>query len=195
MDTKTGKGHSVALAWFGIFATAVAVIMLMACISAYPDWVAGTDTVSKFGTSNTDAADYFKYGCMAIGVLLAVFSISFIVGRTTYGNTTGGVLMLLAAVCLILVGLYKSTGNTQDTHDFFAVMMTILAMFAMVAITAQNWYDGHEFTAGIGIIAFCVIIGALIAFNTAKFEEFALVAFTVWLITESGLIIKMGLKE
>ncbi len=179
--------HATAMGWFGILAVAVFCIMWLACMAADDTWVWGENAISDFGVSDTDAADYFEYGCMVSGILLAAFGAGL---ALTSGPRTGllaaGTFYALAGVCIIFIGQYDSDYNGGNAHSFFAWTAALLLLGAMIASAAQYWQCGKLALGGIAVTLFCIICACVLAFEFEKWEVWSAVVMLAWTAMVAG---------
>ena len=137
------KKHAAAFGWFGICAGVAFCFMWLACYGADSSWEWGTNALSDFGVSDTDAATYFEWGCVISAILLAFFGVGEALNdKRKSGYLAEGILLALAGICLIFVGFYDSDYEGGDIHEFFAVLAATLFAFAAASWAAQTWYDG-----------------------------------------------------
>jgi len=188
------KKHTAAFGWFGIFAVAVFACIWLACTVMDTSWVWGTSTISDFGISKTDAASYFKYGCVLTGALLAVFGVGEACNKSKFGFVLAGVMFVLAGICLALLGVFTLDHGNGNVHHAFAYLFMIFMLAAIIAASANYWYDGHEIIGGISIALFCVAAAAAFAYPFAHFEVIAAVIGLTWTTMHSALTVASGIK-
>jgi len=177
------KDHSVAFSWLGMIGVAVFLIAWACAASIDTAWQFGVNTLSEFGVSDTDASLYFNYGCMITGILVAAFGL----GRAAYPKNKwhvgGGIFLALGGIFLALVGMF--TMDSWDTHRLVAIYMTTFLFFGIVAVTAGNWAAERKIFAGIGIVAICMLVCMMFAFDVAKIEAYGIMLAMVWFLAES----------
>lgn len=181
MEADSTK-HAAAFGWVGLLAVVAFAVTWLACFSVDPSWVWGTDSISRFGVSDTDAADYFRYGCIATGALLAVFGTGLVYSMSgRAGMVIAGVLFLIAGVCIILCGNYTLDYEGGDIHRFFAAMAGMLVLGASIAAAAYIWKSGHIGLGGIAVSLFMITFAAALAFGFEEFEAYAAVCGMIWI--------------
>ncbi|MCL2149010.1 MAG: DUF998 domain-containing protein [Methanomassiliicoccaceae archaeon] len=190
---KASRDRSAAFAWFGMIGVAAFIISWACAASIDSAWEFGVNTLSEFGVSGTDASLYFNYGCMATGALVALFGIGCAAYARNAGRAVGGALLVLAGAALALVGVY--TMDSGDAHTFVAVTFAVLALSAMVAIAAGNWAEDKKVSAGVAIVAVCLLVTMALAFDVAKLEAYGIIIAMVWLLVESVNMVVSGGKD
>jgi len=180
---KTSKDRSIAFAWFGMIGVAVFIMVWLCAAAADTTWQFGTNTLSEFGVSKTDASLYFNYGCMITGILVAAFG----AGRALYakniGHSAGGVLLVLGGAALALVGVY--TMDDGDIHKYVAVSAALFIFLSMIAMAAGNWYANRKALAGIGIVFVFLLIAMCMSYEVAKLEAYGIIIAMIWFLLES----------
>lgn len=174
------KKHAAAFGWFGILAVAAFCIIWLACYSIDTAWVWGENSISDFGTSDTDAASYFKYGLVVAGILLAIFGIGETVNRKTFGYVLSGIVTVIAGLCVVMVGLFTLDYEGGDLHHFFATIMAILMAASALAFAGQSFYCNKILRGGIVVVLFTVVIGTAFAFEFEEFEVWAAVCAIIF---------------
>ena len=195
MNTEV-KTHSAAVGWVGIVAVAAFCIMWLACYQADSSWKWGVDAISEFGVSSTVAADYFVYGLVIVGALLAAFGIGKVqCSQKKYGYVVGGTLLAIGGLVLVLIGLLTKDVADGDYHNFFAWMLAVLFCMAVLVITVQEYLDGNVLSVGISMILIFAVAAFAILFEFEKFEVYAIVLALVWVVLNSATMIVKGIKE
>ena len=185
MASADAKKHTAAFGWFGLLAVAAFVVMWLACIGADTSWVWGSDPISDFGVSDTDAATFFKYGMVLTGALAAVFGVGETFNKSQFGYILSGIMLILCGICMAFVGVF--TSSTGDLHLMFAYMAGIFAA------AAQYWSCGKYVPAGITIVLFCIAAASAFAYDFAHFEVIAITMILVWLAMNAAMTIASSL--
>lgn len=191
------KTHSAAIGWVGILAVTAFIAMWLACYQADSSWTWGYNSLSDFGISyGTPAANYFNYGMVTVGALLAVYGI----GRLQYnkkkgGYAAGGIFLAMAGFTILLIGLLTKDVQSADYHNFFAVLTAMFLALALIAITVQEYKDGMVLPLGVSIFVVVAIAAFALLFNFAKFEVYAIVAGLLWVAIDAAIMIATGIKE
>ena len=189
------KKHAAAFGWFGICAGVAFCFMWLACYGADSSWEWGTNALSDFGVSDTDAATYFEWGCVISAILLAFFGVGEALNdKRKSGYLAAGILLALAGICLIFVGFYDSDYEGGDIHEFFAVLAATLFAFAAASWAAQTWYDGKVIVAGAAVVLFCVSLFSAFGFAEEEWEVISIVAGLVWLFIAASYTIGVNVQ-
>lgn len=188
------KNHSAAFGWVGIAAVAAFSIMWLACFQADGFWTWGVNTLSDFGISATVAADYFNYGCILCGALVAIYGIGKIHSQKLTGYKVSGSMFALAGICLVMVGIFTKDFHNGDYHSVFACLTFIFLTAALLAGAIQQYYEGMVFPVGVAMIILMSLILCAIQFTFAKAEVYSIVAALIWIVLDAGLMIKSGIK-
>ena len=180
------RTHSAAIGWVGIIAVTAFVAMWLACYQADSSWTWGYNSISDFGISySTAAANYFNYGMLTVGALLAVYGI----GRLQYNK------LAMAGFTLLLIGLFTKDIHSADYHNFFAVLTAMFLALALISITAQEYLDGMIFPLAVAIFVVVAIGSFALLFNFAKFEVYAAVAGLIWVAMDAAIMVATGIRE
>ena len=191
------RTHSAAIGWVGIIAVTAFVAMWLACYQADSSWTWGYNSISDFGISySTAAANYFNYGMLTVGALLAVYGI----GRLQYnkkkaGYAAGGIFLAMAGFTLLLIGLFTKDIQSADYHNFFALLTAMFLALALISITAQEYLDGMVFPLAVAIFVVVAIASFALLFNFAKFEVYAAVAGLIWVAMDAAIMVASGIRE
>lgn len=195
MNTEV-KTHSAAVGWIGIIAVVAFCIMWLACYRADSSWTWCVDTLSEFGVSSTAAANYFAYGLVISGALLAVFGVGKVqCSQGKIGYNVGGALLAISGFALVLVGLLTKDVSNGDYHTFFAWMLATLFLVAVIVIVIQEYLDGHVLSVGIGMVMLFAIVSFAALFSFEKFETSAILLALGWVVLNSVMMIINGIKE
>jgi len=190
---KTSKDRSIAFAWFGMAGVAVFIITWMCAEAVDTAWQFGTNTLSEFGVSDTDASLYFNYGCKIAGILVAIFGLGRAAYAKNFGHITGGVLLIFGGAALALVGVY--TLDEQTLHNFVASAAAMFIFVSMMAIAAGNWAANRKFLAGIGIVFVLMLTAMFFAFDIAMLEAYGIILAIIWFLLESVNMIISSRKD
>lgn len=195
MNTEV-QTHSTATGWIGIIAVAAFCIMGLACYQADSSWTWCVDTLSEFGVSPTAAANYFACGLVISGALLAVFGIGKVqCSQGKLGYNVSGALLAISGFALILVGLLTKDVANGDYHTFFAWMVAILFLAAVIVTVFQEFFDGNVLSVGISIVLLAAIASFAAMFSFEKFEAYAIALALIWVALNSVMMIISGIKE
>lgn len=187
--------HAAAFGWIGLIAVAVFAVMWLACLSVDSSWEWGVDSLSQFGVSDTDAADYFMYGCIASGAILAVFGIGLAWSQSPRaGLVSAGVLYIIAGVCVALLGYFDLDYEGGDLHDFFAVMAGILVLGASIAAAADYWSAGKTALGGVAVVLFCIAAACYLGLVEEEAEVWSIVCALVWTGIVGAATVAGGIK-
>ncbi len=194
MNTEV-KTHSAAVGWVGIVAVAAFCIMWLACYQADSSWKWGVDAISEFGVSSTAAADYFVYGFVIAGALLAAFGIGKVqCSQRKYGYVIAGTLFAISGIALVLVGILTKDVASGDYHTFFAWMLAVLFAVAVIVTVVQEYLDGNVLSVGVSMVLLFAAASFAILFEFEKFEVYAIILAMVWIILNSAVMIMNGIK-
>ena len=191
------KTHSAAVGWVGIIAVTAFIAMWLACYMADSSWTWGYNSITDFGISyGTAAANYFNYGLVTVGALLAVYGI----GRLQYnkkraGYAAGGIFLAMAGFTIVAIGLFTKDFQNADIHNFFAVLTATFLALALISITVQEYKEGMIFPLGVAIFVVLAIASFALLFNFAKFEVYAIVAGLIWVLMDAAIMVVAGIKE
>lgn len=195
MNTEA-KTHFTAIGWVGVIAVVAFCVMWLACLSADSSWSWGNNSLSDFGVSRTDAADYFNYGLVIAGALLALYGIGRLqTNQKKLGFSVGGALLTLTGFAVVLIGMLTKDVDSGNFHDFFGILTIIFLSCAIIAITVQEYYDGRILPVGISLVIIFAVIGFAILFEFEEFEVWAIVAAMIWVLMDAALMIAAGIKE
>lgn len=187
------KNHSVAFAWFGIIAAFAFAVVWIGAAAIESSWTFGDAAISDLGTGDSDASLFFNVGCIITGALVAIFGIREMINDND-AYVIGGILFIIAGVLLALVGVIPSDYGNGDLHNFIATTMGIVALGAVIAISAGNWYAHREYFAGISIVIIGLLIATYFAESFESFEAWAVILALVWITIESGRMIAFNKK-
>ncbi|UAL07847.1 MAG: DUF998 domain-containing protein [Candidatus Methanogranum gryphiswaldense] len=192
------KPHNVAFAWFGIIAIAVFTISWICAAALDPAWVFGKNTLSDFGVSDTDAKYFFNYGCcMLTAIFLAIFGFA----STIYSNnkciSAGGILLVIGAVLLFLVGIITKDVGNGDLHNLVAYTMGFFIFIAVCLYAGGFWMNGHEVFAAVPIVIVITLMGIYVGYNLATFEAWAAIGAMIWIIVAATdmMLSKPNIKD
>ncbi len=195
MNTEV-RTHSVAVGWVGIIAAVTFCIMGLACHQADSSWRWCVDAFCEFGVSSTAAADYFAYGLVVTGALLAVFGIGKAqCGAGKYGYMVGGILFAISGFVLVLVGLLTKDIADGNYHKFFTWMVVFLFVVSVIATVLQEYYDGKIISVGLSMVMLLAVATFAILFEFEKFEAYAITLALLWIVMNSAVMILNGIKE
>lgn len=160
-----------------------------------PSWIFGENMLSDLGVSDvTNAAWFFNGGCFIAGILGMIAGIGMIALRRSY-YSAAGVFVTFMGMFLAMVGLF--TEDTGDIHTYVAVTFFVLALLAMITMTAGDWKEGHVLYGGVTILllAFVLVIG--LTDTKAYFETMGVIAILVWFALHSikFIVIKYKVNE
>ncbi len=172
-----GKPLNVALAWSGIAAAAVFIISLMAAVSLDGGWVLGENTLSDLGASATDARLAFNYGCCVLtAVLLAVFGFSSAAYAANRSTAVGGIVMIIAAALLVMVGLIAKDSGDGTAHNLVSYTFFLTAFIAVCLYASGFWLNGRKLFAGLVLAALIALVGVYLGHGLAMLEVWGVFA-------------------
>lgn len=190
MNTSV-KNSSAAFGWVGIVAAVAFIVMWIACYQADSSWTWGVDALSNFGVSGTDAADYFNYGCVISGILLAIYGVGKAQSSNVKGYTVAGIMLALTGICVMAVGVFTNDVHNGDYHDFFAILASVFMFAGIIATAIQQYYDGLVIPVGIAMIFCLAIIMCTLVFNPEKYEVYSIVIALFWIIMDGALMVAL----
>ncbi len=185
------KPHNVAFAWFGVIAVVVFSICWICAAAIDTTWVFGENTLSDLGASDSDAKMYFNYGCcMVTAICLAIFGFA----TTTYSKSrsasAAGIILIIAAVFLFLIGLFTKDVGTGDLHKTLACLMGFFMFLAVCLYAGAFWNNGHEAFAAVPVIVILALIVIFTTQNLATFEAWSAVgAIPFMVVATTDLIL------
>lgn len=195
MNTEV-KTHSTAIGWVGVIAVVAFCIMWLACLGADSSWSWGNNSLSDFGVSHTDAADYFNYGLVIAGALLALYGVGRLqTSQKKIGFSIGGALLTLTGFAVILIGMLTKDIDSGNYHDFFGILTIIFLAVAVIAITAQEYLDGRILPVGVSLVLIFAVASFAIVFDFEEFEVYSIVACLIWVLMDAALMIAAGIQE
>ena len=187
------NNHSAAFGWIGVIAVTAFCVMWLMCYLADSSWTWGINTISDFGVSNTAAADYFNYGVMIVGMILAVYGL----GKTqspAVASRVGGNLIAFGGIFIALMGVTTVDVNNGDYHKFVALIGATLLFLGLLICAAQNYLDGKVLVVGVAICAFILMFLCAVVFGYAKGEVYCLVIAAAWGLFDAIFMIVDGIK-
>ncbi len=187
------NNHSAAFGWVGVFAATVFVAVWLMCIMADSSWTWGNNTISDFGISATAAADYFNYGIVIVGMLLAVYGVGKAQGSAT-GATVSGYLIALGGISIALMGMTTVDVHNGDYHKLVAFVGAFLLIVGLLVSAAQNYFDGKVLAVGIAILVFIAMFFCAIQYGYVKGEVYCLVLAIIWGIADAAFMIVDGIN-
>jgi len=193
MNADANK-QTAAFGWIGIVAVAAFIAMWIACYAVDGAWEWGVNDLSDFGVSDTGAASIFNYGCIIVGIVLAIYGIGKVCNYDTYGHKYSGLMIAFSGICFSMVGVFSTIYGNGDYHHFFASLTGLFLAAAIVASSAQEWKDGKQIIAGIAIVIACIVTACMVMYPFAEFEVWALVLAAAWLAIDAGYSIASSIK-
>ena len=187
------NNHSAAFGWIGVLAVTAFCVMWLMCYLADSSWTWGTNTISDFGVS-ADAADYFNYGIIVVGMILAVYGLGKTQGSAVASRISGN-LIAIGGIAIALMGVLTVDIQNGDYHKFVALIGASLVFLGLMIGAAQNYFDGKVLPVGIAMAIFIAMFFCAIEFGYAKGEVYCLVLAAVWGLVDAIFMIVDGIHK
>lgn len=189
------KNHSTAFGWIGIIAIVTFCTVIAVCsVLADGSWTWCHSVVSRFGINDDQTVrDIYNYGSIIFGMLLAIYGIGRIECKRV-GYTVGGIMFVLAGICIAIMGIITCADSSRDVHRFFAILTALFMIAAMVAIAIQYHADGLIVALGLTIVLGIMAFACFTQFEFAKYETYDTFMGYIWIVFDSIIMIKSGLK-
>ncbi|MBO4502050.1 MAG: hypothetical protein J5707_00105 [Candidatus Methanomethylophilus sp.] len=187
------NNHSAAFGWIGVLAVTAFCAMWLICYLADSSWTWGINTISDFGVSSA-AADYFNYGVVLFGMILAVYGL----GKTQSSAVTSrvsGNLIAIGAIFIALMGLFTVDIQNGDYHKLVALVGAGLLVLGLMLSAVQSYFDGKILAVGFAIGIFIAMFFCATQFGYAKGEVYCLVLAVIWGLVDSAFMITDGINN
>ncbi len=131
LETRTG----VLFGWAAV--TAWVVLYLVAALST-PGYTITGNRLSDLGNPAQPAPWAFNSACILAGVFFLPFAWTLGAGMTVWMRRVGSTILSLAAVFLVLLGIFHE-GSPYDLHFIFSALFFILFMMAISHYAVAMW--------------------------------------------------------
>ena len=176
-------GPFAAIGFLAAFALAV---IITVAVNADSSWVYGENMLSDLGISDVELTkNLFNYGCIVIGVLVAVFGIGKALAENGC-NRASGCFTAIAALFMIVIGFIHSDFGNGNTHDAAAVLIFLFLIVAMGLSAVGDWKVGASLNAALSSILILIIVGCFVGMEIEKVEVIAVACAIVWMLGVSA---------
>lgn len=166
----------------GIAAVVLFFIVILLATDANPSWRIGIDTFSELGGAEMNSKEFFNYGSMVFGTLLAVFGI----GNAIHGRyrpyRIGGILIAVAGISFAGVGIFPYDIN-HDLHNIVTASLCIFAILSLIAFIIGHWIHKRTSLTVISVAVLIIVLASLF-FGFSVFEAFTISFMLFWILIE-----------
>lgn len=131
VETRTGVlfGWAAVVAWFALY--------VMAAVST-PGYTIAGNRLSDLGNPAAGAPWAFNSACILAGLFFLPFAWTLGAGMRPWMRRVGSVMLTLAAVFLVLLGVFHE-GSPYNLHFLFSALFFLLFMMAISHYAVAMW--------------------------------------------------------
>lgn len=178
------KKSNVPFALAGLCGAFLFAVMWFVAAQADGSWIFSETLVCSLGESTScTASSVFQYGSILSGLLLAYLGMGKVL-HSDWLNRAGGILVVLAGFCLIIVGGFVLDSNA-DIHEIgYYLFMTFMAVGILLSLIG-DFINGRNLCGAANAVIFIVMIASLFSMELEFVESWITLMTIVWMFTES----------
>lgn len=179
------KKSNAPFAMAGLCGAFLFAVMWFVAAQADGGWTFSETLVCKLAESaNCTASSVFQYGTILSGLLLAYLGVGKVL-HSDWLNRAGGILVVIAGFCLIIVGGFVLDKNA-DIHEIaYYLFMTFMAIGILLS-TIGDFINGRNLSGAANAAIFVVMLGSVFSMKIEFIESWITLMTIVWMFTESA---------